>query len=207
MKLYYFPPSPFARKPRIAAQMLGIQLETQKVDVLAGEGQTPEFLKLNPQGKVPTLVDGDFVLWESNAIVQYLASKAGPSALWPEDPRTRGDIARWQFWESTSLAPACVIFVWENLLKEILNLGAPDPVELKKGEERFHRCAKLLDGHLAQHPWLVGDTMTLADVSLAPVLMYSEQAGYSIAGYDHIRHWFDKFQELPAWAATDPSLG
>ena len=205
MKLYFHPVSPFARKPRIAAALLGRELETQVVDIFAGEGQSPEYLQLNPHGKVPTLVDGDFSLWESNAIVQYLAAQAADSALFPRDDRSRADILRWQFWESTSWAPACGVFIYENVLKTMLGRGAADPAELKKGEEKFHRSAKVLNDHLAKRPWLVGDALSLADISVAPVLMYADSARYPLEGYDHIGSWFDKIQQLPAWIATSPS--
>ncbi|MDD2767445.1 MAG: glutathione S-transferase family protein [Methylococcus sp.] len=204
MKLYVHPASPFARKPRIAAALLGVELEIQTVDIFAGEGQSPGFLQLNPQGKVPTLVDGDFALWESNAIVQYLAANAPESPFNPQEARSRADILRWQFWESTSWAPACVVYIAENLLKPMLGRGEPDPEELRKGDEKFHRCAKVLNGHLANSPWLVGDTLTLADISVASVLMYAEQAKMPWAGYTHIAAWFDNIQQLPAWAATSP---
>lgn len=204
MKLYYHPASPFARKPRIVASMLGIELETEMVDLFAGKGQTPEFLRLNPQGKVPTLVDGDFSLWESNAIVQYLAAQAPASPLFPTDARSRADVLRWQFWETSAWAPACVVYVYEYLLKPIMGRGEADPEEIRKGEEKFHRFAKVLDGHLAAHPWLVGDAMTIADLSVAPVLMYAEAAHYPMEGYAHIAAWFGKIRQLPAWAATEP---
>ncbi|MDD5035677.1 MAG: glutathione S-transferase family protein [Methylococcaceae bacterium] len=205
MKLYFHPASHFARKPRIAAALLGIELETQVVDIFAGEGQSPEYLRLNPQGKVPTLVDGDFSLWESNAIVQYLATRAADSALVPPDDRSRVDIQRWQFWESTTWAPACGIFIYENVLKSILNRGEADAEEIRKGEEKFHRCAKVLNEHLAKHPWLVGDALSLADISVAPALMYADSARYPLEGYDHIGAWFDQIQQLPAWISTSPS--
>lgn len=205
MKLYFHPASPFARKSRIAAALLDSKLETQVVDIFAGEGQSPEYLQLNPQGKVPTLVDGDFYLWESNAIVQYLASQAADSALFPRDNRSRADILRWQFWESSSWAPACGVFIYENMLKSMLGQGAADSEELKKGEEKFHRCAKVLNDHLAKRSWLVGDALSLADISVAPVLMYAASARYPLEGYEHIKSWFDKIQQLPAWISTSPS--
>lgn len=205
MKLYYYPASPFARKPRIAAALLGIELETQVVDIFAGEGQSQDYLRLNPQGKVPTLVDGNFALWESNAIVQYLAERAGDSALFPRDGRNRADILRWQFWESTTWAPPCGVYIYENVLKPLLGKGEADREELRKADEKFHRGAKVLNAHLANRPWLLGDTMTLADISVAPVLMYAESARYPLAGYEHITAWFSKIQQLPAWIATEPA--
>ena len=204
MKLYYHSASPFARKVLIAAALLGVELETQAVDLFAGEGQSPEFLQLNPLGKVPTLVDGDFVLWESNAIVQYLAAQAGDSALAPNDARGRADILRWQFWETSNWAPTCAVYVYENVLKPLLGRGEPDAQELAKADEKFHRFAKVLDGHLAAHAWLVGGALTLADVSVATMLMYAERGKYPLENYPHIAAWFGKIRQLPAWAATEP---
>ncbi len=204
MKLYYHPASPFARKVLIAASLLGVEMETQVVDLFAGAGQQPDYLRLNPHGKVPTLVDGDFSLWESNAILQYLAAQVPNSPLLPADARSRADILRWQFWESSSWAPSCSVYIYENVLKPILGQGEADPEELRKAGEKFHRFAKVLDGHLAVHPWLVGEAMTVADLSVAPVLMYADAGQYPLEGYPHIVAWFGKIQQLPAWIATAP---
>lgn len=204
MKLYGFPLSPFVRKVLLAASWLGIELEMQNLDLFAGEAKTPEFLRLNPQGKVPTLVDGDFSLWESNAIVQYLAERAPNSALLPADARGRADVLRWQFWESTTWAPACMAYVYEHLLKPKLGQGETDPDKLQRADEKFHPAAKLLDEHLAGQNWLVGDAVSLADLSVAPMLMYAEKAQYPLAGYAHLAAWFEKIQQLPAWQATEP---
>ena len=95
MKLYTNLFSPNARKVHAVAHALGIDLETHTVDLRAGEQRTPEYLALNPNGKVPTLVDGDTVLWESNAIMCYLAGK-GDTDLWPKSAK-RYDILRWMF--------------------------------------------------------------------------------------------------------------
>jgi glutathione S-transferase len=93
MKLYTNLFSPNARKVHAVANELGIELDTHTVDLRAGEQRTPEYLALNPNGKVPTLVDGDTVLWESNAIICYLAGK-GDTELWPKSAK-RYDILRW----------------------------------------------------------------------------------------------------------------
>jgi len=97
MKLYCFPPSPNTWKVRAVAAHLGLPLELHIVDLTKGLQRTPEYLALNPGGRTPTLVDGDFVLWESTAIMQYFASHK-PNTLWPDDARVRADIAHWQAW-------------------------------------------------------------------------------------------------------------
>src|SRR5689334_371466 len=99
MKLYFHPGSANARKARMAAALLNIDLDLQLVDVFAGAHKKPEYLAINPNGMVPTLDDGGFVLWESNAIAQYLASTKPNSDLFPSDIKTRADISRWQCWD------------------------------------------------------------------------------------------------------------
>ncbi len=204
MKLYFHPASPFARKTLIAAHILGLELETELVDLFAGAGQAPDFLKLNPHGKVPTLVDGDFSLWESNAIIQYLAALQPETPLYPNDVRVRADIARWQFWEASSWAPACMVYVYENVLKPMLNRGEADAEELRKAAEKFHRFAKVLDGHLEGRDWLVGDGITLADIAVAVSFMYAVPGQYPLEDYANIKRWFAQVEALPAWVNTAP---
>ena len=97
MKLVGFPPSPNTWKVRAVAAHLGIPLENEFVDLTKGQQRSPAYLALNPSARAPTLVDGDFKLWESVAIMQYLASQK-PNTVWPDDARTRADIMRWQSW-------------------------------------------------------------------------------------------------------------
>src|ERR1051326_7174960 len=126
MKLYAFPPSPRARKPLAVAHHLGLPFELVLVDLLKGDQKKPEYLKLNPNGKMPTLVDGDFVLWESDAICQYLAEKKG-DGLWAKDSQGRHDIARWLFWDMAHWDPACATLLFEHVVKGVLGMGAADP--------------------------------------------------------------------------------
>ena len=95
MKLYMHSTSPNVRRVRLTAAVLGLQLEEKNVDLAKAEQKEPEFLALNPNGAVPTLVDGDFVLTESRAIMQYLASKKPESGLLPRDEQARADVTRW----------------------------------------------------------------------------------------------------------------
>ena len=101
MKLYTSPFSSNARKPAMLAHLLPLQVELIVVDLAQGEQRRPPYLGFNPNGKVPTLVDGDFVLWESNAIMQYMAEQVPGTPLYPQAPRRRADVNRWLFWAAT----------------------------------------------------------------------------------------------------------
>ena len=132
-------------------------LELEFVDLSKGAQYAPAYLALNPTGRTPTLVDGDFKLWESNAILQYLAGKSANS-LWPNDARNRADIARWQFWQLAHWgAEACQPLTFQRLVKKFLNLGPPDEAAVAKATEAFNKEAKMLDAHLAKQPYLVGN--------------------------------------------------
>jgi len=153
---------------------------------------------------IPTLVDDDFVLWESNAILHYLCAKRPSTPLFPEDAKVRADIARWQFWQTGHFGRACGIFIYEHVIKQALNLGEVDAIELAKGTENFHRFAKVLEGHVQGRDWLVGDGLTLADISVGSLLGLAEAAHYPMEGYLGIQRWYASLEQLPCWRSTTP---
>jgi glutathione S-transferase len=206
MKLYGFPPSPNTWKVRACAGHLEIPLEFELVDLSQGQQGKPDYLALNPTGRTPTLVDGDFTLWESNAILQYIASKK-PNSLWPNDARTRADIMRWQCWQLAHWSSdACVPLIFNRLVKKVLNLGPPDEAAVAKATEVFHRDAKVLDGHLAKQPYLVGRELSLADFSVAATLLYAKEAEMPVQPYSHLQDWFGRVSALPCWKDTAPQF-
>ena len=105
MKLYNANLSPNALRVRAVVNELGIALEVIDVDLRSGGNRTKEFLALNPNGKVPVLVDGDFVLWESRAINAYLATMKPESGLYPADARKRAMVDQWSYWQAVHLGP------------------------------------------------------------------------------------------------------
>ena len=123
MKLHVAPPSPRAFKVLAVARHLELDFELCPVDLLNGANLRPEFTALNPNKKMPVLEDDGFVLWESDAIIQYLASKKPEAGLLPADSRGRADVARWQFWQNAHWDPACATLVFEHLVKKILGQG------------------------------------------------------------------------------------
>src|SRR5581483_10065129 len=107
LELYVFPPSPRAFKVLAVANHLGLDYTIQYVDLAKGEQSKPGYAALNPNMKMPTLKDGDFVLWESNAICHYLAEKKPEAGLLPASGQARADMLRWQFWDTAHWDPAC----------------------------------------------------------------------------------------------------
>ncbi|HEY1364288.1 MAG TPA: glutathione S-transferase family protein [Xanthobacteraceae bacterium] len=203
MKLHGFPPSPNTWKVRALAAHLGVPLELVLVDLT--KPRSAEYLALNPTGRTPTLVDGDFTLWESNAIMRYLGSRTA-NALWPNDARMRADITRWQCWQLGHWGnEACQPLTFQRFVKKILNLGPPDEAVVAKAAEAFNREARVLDAHLARQPYLVGTGVTLADFAVAAALIYSKEAELPLAPYGHVRDWFGRVFGLPAWRETAPA--
>ncbi len=178
-------------KALAALYLLEIPVEVVIVDVYAGAGRDPAYLRVNPQGKVPTLVDGELVLWESNAILQYLADTRG--RLWAEDAAGRADINRWLFWESAHWQPVLSriltpMVVWK------LGLGLQPPAALDwSGAEP---SLSLLEAHLKDREFLVGERLTIADLSIAAMLIY---ANVLPDGYPALRQWRARVAGLPAW--------
>ena len=205
MKLYGFPASPNTWKVRATAAHLGVPLELVLVDLGKGEQRAPDYLALNPTGRTPTLVDGDFVLWESTAIMQYLAGKT-PNALWPDDARTRADIVRWQSWHLQHWsAGACTPLLFERFVKSFFNMGPPDAAVVDKATQVFHREAAVLNRHLSTRSYLVGTGLTLADFTVVSPLVYAAQGGMPLDAYSHLRDWSARVLALPAWRDTAPA--
>jgi glutathione S-transferase len=203
MKLYYFPASPNSRKAHAVAIHLGLPLDLRLVDLQKGEQRTPKFMQLNLTGRTPVLQDGEFVLWESTAIMQYLASQV-PNSLWPESIQSRADIMRWQSWQLAHWHPACQPLQFERMVKQILQLGDPDPQIVEHATQRFHQEAAVLNQHLAERTYLVNETLTLADFSVASDLTYAGPAQFPLERYPHIQAWYAQIEQLPAWQKTTP---
>src|ERR1700746_3542286 len=153
------------------AEHLGLDCTLRMVDLAKGEQKAPDYAALNPNMRMPTLKDGDYVLWESGAIAQYLAARKPETGLFPRDDRARLDVTRWQCWDLAHWDPACAVFLFENVVKAVvLKSGDPDPAALAKGAESFHRCAKVLDAQLRGKKFVTGDMLTIADFCLGAPL-------------------------------------
>ena len=203
IELYVFPPSPRAFKVLAVANHLGIDFTLRKIDLLKGEQKSPGYAALNPNMKMPTLKDGDYVLWEANAIAQYLAGRKPQSGLLPTDERGRLDVTRWQFWDQAHWDPACAILLFENFVKpKVLGIAETDAAAVTKGTELFQLAATVLDGQLKSRKFITGDTLTLADFAIGAPLNYAVQGRFPLEPYAEIRRWHASLLALPAWQQT-----
>jgi glutathione S-transferase len=202
LALYVFPVSPRAFKVLFAAHHLGIDYDLRYINLFKGEQNAPEYRALNPSGRMPTMDHDGYVLWESNAIVNYLASLKPESGVLPADARGRGAIEKWQFFDSNHWDPACAAFVFERLVKKIIGRGDADPAEIAKAEANFARNAELLDGQLQNHRYVMGDALTVADFSLGGAMAAAEIAQYPLEPYRAIQRWHADLKSLAAWQAA-----
>jgi glutathione S-transferase len=200
IELYAMPASPRAFKAIAVAHHLGIEFTLRRLDMLKGEHKTPEYAALNPNQMMPTLKDGDYVMWESNAIMQYLAGRKPQGGLLPADERGRLDVTRWQFWDLAHWDPAIETLLLENFVKpNFMGVTEYDTAGVAKATERFHRAATVLDGQLKGRKYVTGDTLTLADFSLGSPLHYAVQGRFPLEPYSEIRRWHASLMTLPAW--------
>jgi glutathione S-transferase len=206
MKLYGFPASPNTWKVRALAAHLKMPLEFDFVDLMQGAQRTPAYLTLSPTGRTPVLVDGDFKLWESNAILQYLASKSA-TPFYPNDARSRADITRWLCWDLAHWgAQACLPLIVENLVKKFVNMGPADAAAIAKATEAFNKEARMLDAHLAKQKHLVGNGLTIVDFAVAAPLFHAEGAQIPLGSYANVGGWFQRISALPCWGETAPQM-
>lgn len=198
MVLHGFPMSPNTRRALVALEEAGEAYTLEIVDLMSGAQKSEAYRRLNPTGRVPALVDGDFVLWESNAILVYLAEKHPDRLFSGASPRERAEVARWTFMNTSHLSPANArIFAHTVRLPEDKRI--PRVVEESRAE--VDRCLTALELHLneAKTDWIAGPAFGVADLSIAPTLAFAPMLGIALDAYPSVSAWLARVQARPAW--------
>jgi glutathione S-transferase len=198
--LHAFPASPRAFKTILVANHLGIDYTLRALG--PGDTQKPEFAKLNINQRMPVLEDGDYVLWESNAILEYLAAQKPEANLMPQELKPRLQVAKWLYWDQAHWDQAAAIFMFERFVKKVFNMGETSESEIARGMGLMTRLVDVLDKQLQQNRFIAGDHLTLADFAIAAPLPYAERVGMPIEGRQAIARWFAEMEALPAWSQT-----
>lgn len=207
MKLHIFRNSPNCRKALATINYLKLDVELVLYELSEGQYKSDAFLSMNPNGKTPTLDDNGFTLWESNAITQYLSDSATDHSLLPQDKQSRANITRWQFWESNHYGRAVGDILWERFAKELFTGEPADPADLEDALQRFHTYAPILNQQLAAQAFVAGNSVTLADFSMACHAGFIEMAGVPINEYPQIVGWYQRLNEVSGWIESAPELG
>ena len=177
---------------------LGLPYERTDLGGPFGGMDTPEYLALNPNGVVPTLIEGTYVLWESNAVLRYLCAANAPGrAMWPEDVQARGSIDRWMDWQQTTLnRPQSMVF--QGLVR--IAPERRDHAAITAAVEEVGRHWGLLDRMLARNAYVAGPVFTLADVALG--VHVHRWFAFDIARPEqpHLRAWYERLLARPMYA-------
>lgn len=188
----YTAPTPNGHKASITLEELEIPYEVHIINLLAGDQKKPEFLKINPNGRIPAIVDrdaGDFPIFESGAIMIYLAEQAG--RLLPSDPKGRSLVIQWLMFQMGGIGPmmgqANVFFRY-----------FPEKIQpaIDRYQNECRRLFEVLDGRLAGHEWLAGD-YSIADIANWSWVRTYKWSGVDIEGLDHLQRWMRQMSARP----------
>ena len=195
MKLYYCE-TLNPRKACAVARYLQSPVEFVRVDLPSGEHKQPKFLAINPNGKVPVLLEKNRTLWESTAIMCRLSDLA-QADLWPHDGREI-EVMRWLSWDAQHFTRHAGVLYFEHIIKPYLGDG-PNPSVVEQQTAFFRKSARVLDTHLDGRKFVAPDNLSIADFALGAVLAYADKTKIPLGEFPNIQRWYARLDELPAW--------
>lgn len=184
------------KKALWAAEEVGVPYENIPAGGAFGIVSDPAYRAMNPNGLVPTLEDGDLVLWESNTIVRYLAAQYGQSTLWIEDAAARAMAEKWMDWATSTLATPFRDVFW-NVVR--LTPDKQDHAALEKGRQNCCGLFSIVDAALASQPYLSGDQFGVGDIPLGCFVYAWFEMSIQRPDLPHLAAWYARLQERPAY--------
>jgi len=191
----YGPKRGSAARCHVLAKEIGLEYEGIPIDLRKGEQNSPEYLKLNPNGKVPSLVDGDFVLWESAAINNYLASKYKPELL-GDSLEDKALIDQWSCWGMLEVEPHIRKIGFQKFR---VSEDQRDENVIQEAENALPRVLQILEEHLSDREYILNGKFTLADINLGTVVLGARFAEYDFSGYGNINRWIQVLLKRPSF--------
>ncbi|EMD6372266.1 glutathione S-transferase family protein [Morganella morganii] len=175
---------------------LGLTYQQKDAGGPFGGLDTPEYLAMNPNKTIPTYQDGEFILWESNAILSYLADKYDDGTLLPHNAEFRARAAQWMYWSDGSLFPYI-----KAMMGLLVRTPAEqrDPARVEELKQSLNRLIAMLNDDLAQRDYIAGDAFSIADMALAPLLYPWREVCHDRPDFPHIENWFARIETRPAY--------
>lgn len=187
MKVYGDVKSGNCYKVQLVCNLLGIDHEWIDIDILAGDTRTEEFLKKNPNAKIPLLeIEEGVSLAESNAIINFLA--AGTS-FYPSDPLSQARVLQWQFFEQYSHEPFIAV---ARFINKYLGLPEEKKEEYASKQAGGHKALQVMEKQLSMTPYLAAERITTADISLYAYTHVAHEGGFELSGYPAVKAWLDR---------------
>jgi glutathione S-transferase len=201
--LYNMPESPHARKVRLLAAELGLPLELVARDPRIGETRAPDYIALNPNGRVPTLVEDGFALWESAAILKYLAAKHPERGLNGATLQDQAHVDQWLFWWVGGAEAAIETLFWERIIKpKVLKKGGNDRGIMTDASARLGRFLPVLDRQLEGRDYVIGP-LTIADFVIGARLDRGpDYLDIDLSPYNNIAAWLERLRAKPYWSTA-----
>ena len=187
------------QKPLWLLAELDLEFNYHDIGSSAGDLETPEFLKLNPQARIPVLQHGDAVVSESNSILRYLANSFAASALYPDEPLQRSQVERWMDWELASLQPAFIDLFW-GYYRTPPAARDPKAIDIAQRQCRLHFAA--LDRQLTEQPFLAGEFFSLADIACGVCLFRYFNMGLAVEEPPQVMRWYRQLSQRAAFRHT-----
>jgi glutathione S-transferase len=186
--LYSFPLSANAHKIRSFLSILGLAYENRIIDLAGGEQRHPDFLAVNPIGEVPVLKDGDLTIFDSHAILIYLARKYGTGNWYADDLREQVQILQWLFYDANEI---------QNGIGDGRNhVAFKFPGDGAAFDRRARRALSVLNQRLQNRVWIALDRPTLADLCCAPMVSVADEAGLLLDDYPHVLEWLTRLSDI-----------
>ena len=202
MDYYYGKVSGNSSRVAFCLNEIGAPYTAHYLDTKAGENQRPEYLSVNPMGKIPALKDGGFALWESNAINWYLAEKFPEKRLIPGTIEGRADVHRWLFFQAAHVTPACVPVFRATNPRVIAFWGQGSPESADRGRKELARYLPVIEERLQGREWLA-DQFSLADIAFVPHLWCVKGGNFDFSPYPNLSAWLDKLTSRAAWKKAE----
>ena len=198
MIVFYGSPMSSAGRTHWMLEEVGVPYEYKRVSVRDGDTKKPEFLKVNPAGKIPCIQDGNVTLGESMAINFYLAEKYG-KGLMPADPVGRGHVYEWSFWSISNVQPLILTILQNTMIKPEAERDAKAVDQARKDIVSY---LQFLDGALRGKDYLVANRFSVADINAASVIGLGAFVGLELASYPNAQAWLARVQDRPSFAKS-----
>jgi len=187
------------QKPLWLLAELGLEFNHHDIGSGRGDLDTPEFLAINPQARIPVLREGEAIVWESNSVLRYIANRFDAYAFYPQDALQRSQVERWMDWELASLQPAFIDLFWGYYRTPP---GSRDSAGIEDARQRCQRCFAALERQLMNSPYLAGDAFSLADIACGVCLYRYFNMGFEVDNPTAVMGWYQRLSQRDAFRHT-----